>query len=486
MKNNNLYILCVLLLSSCGDSGTATTDEPTPDTAIGLTLSKKTATTSSSGESDTFTVKLKTKESVSVSISSSNTDAGSVYPTSLSFSESNWNVNQTVTVTGLCDAFHTSGTNKTTYNVVLSPSSANYSSTQNKTVTVSDNDKAAFNISSISGNVYERGDNASFSVKLCSQPTSNVSIAVSSSDTTEGTVSTNSLTFSTDNWSTAQTVSVLSKDDNVADDDVEFSIKLAEASSSDSNYNSLDPNDVTVINKDNDSADITISKPTLTTSEAGDNDSFTVVLDTGLDNITKVTVIPTSSNTSRATVSPSNFTFDNSTWNVAQTFTVTGVDDFIDNIGDNETYSISFSITSSANVWNTLSLDNKTITGTNTDNDTASVLIDNSTTKNVSEFLNSAYILVTLATIPSSNVILPVSSDNTTQGTVSPAALVITPSNWNTPNTVTVTGVDDDINDGTSFFNIKFANSISTDSKYDNVTPDKPSVPMKNIDDGND
>ena len=214
--------------------------------------------------------------------------------------------------------------------------------------------------------------------------------------------------------------------------------------------------------------------------------SFTVELDTGLDDITKVTVIPSSSNTSRARVSPSNFTFDNSTWNTAQTFTVIGVDDFIDNIGDNETYSISFSITSSANVWNTLSLDNKTITGTNTDNDTASVLIDNSTTKNVSEFLNSAYILVTLATIPSSNVILPVSSDNTTQGTVSPAALVITPSNWNTPNTVTVTGVDDDINDGTSFFNIKFANSISTDSKYDNVTPDKPSVPMKNIDDGND
>ena len=62
MKNNNLYILCVLLLSSCGDSGTVTTDEPTPDTAIGLTLSKITATTSSSGESDTFTVKLKTKD----------------------------------------------------------------------------------------------------------------------------------------------------------------------------------------------------------------------------------------------------------------------------------------------------------------------------------------------------------------------------------------------------------------------------------------
>ena len=81
---------------------------------------------------------------------------------------------------------------------------------------------------------------------------------------------------------------------------------------------------------------------------------------------------------------------------------------------------------------------------------------------------------------------MPISSDNTTQGTVSPAALVITPSNWNNPNTVTVTGVDDDISDGTVIFNVKFTNSISTDTKYDNVTPNKQSVPMKNIDDGHD
>ena len=64
---------------------------------------------------------------------------------------------------------------------------------------------------------------------------------------------------------------------------------------------------------------------------------FTRPFNRCFDDITKVTVIPSSSNTSRARVSPSNFTFDNSTWNTAQTFTVIGVDDFIDNIGDNET-----------------------------------------------------------------------------------------------------------------------------------------------------
>jgi len=41
LKRNNLYIISIILLSSCGDGGSAKTDEPTPDTAIGLTLSKK-------------------------------------------------------------------------------------------------------------------------------------------------------------------------------------------------------------------------------------------------------------------------------------------------------------------------------------------------------------------------------------------------------------------------------------------------------------
>jgi len=36
-----------------------------------------------------------------------------------------------------------------------------------------------------------------------------------------------------------------------------------------------------VINKDNDTADITVSETTLTTTEAGGTDNFTVELDTG-------------------------------------------------------------------------------------------------------------------------------------------------------------------------------------------------------------
>ena len=481
MRRNIFYIISILLLSSCGDGGSAKTDEPTPDMSIGLTLSKKTATTSSAGEADTFTVKLKTKEAVSVSLSSSNTDAGSISPSTLTFSESNWNVVQTVTVTGLCDKVHTTGTSNETYNVILTPSSANYTDSQAQTVVVTDTDKAAFEISLISGNVYEKGDNATFNMRLCSQPSSNVSIGVSSGDISEGTVGTSNLIFSTDNWTTSQTVSVYSVDDNLSDDDETFSIILAAASSSDSNYNSLDPSDVTVINKDNDTADITVSETTLTTTEAGGTDNFTVELDTGPES--DVIVIPTSSNTSRATISPSSATFTSSNWGTAQAFTVTGVDDNVDNVGDNETYNITFSITSSVIAYSSLSLDNKSITGTNTDNDTAAILIDTSSLQTVSEFLNSSFITVTLATIPTANVILPVSSGNTTEGTVSPSALVITPANWNTPTTVTVTGVDDSDTNTQESFNIIFDSATSSDANYNNLAPNKTSVPATNIDD---
>jgi len=318
-------------------------------------------------------------------------------------------------------------------------------------------------------------------MRLCSQPSSNVSIGVSSGDTTEGTVGTSNLIFSTDNWTTSQTVSVYSVDDNLSDDDETFSIILAAASSSDSNYNSLDPSDVTVINKDNDTADITVSETTLTTTEAGGTDNFTVELDTGPES--DVIVIPTSNNTSRATISPLSATFTSSNWGTAQAFTVTGVDDNVDNVGDNETYNITFSITSSVIAYSSLSLDNKSITGTNTDNDTAAILIDTSSLQTVSEFLNSSFITVTLATIPTANVILPVSSGNTTEGTVSPSALVITPANWNTPTTVTVTGVDDSDNITQESFNIIFDNATSSDANYNNLAPNKTSVPATNIDD---
>ena len=64
---------------------------------------------------------------------------------------------------------------------------------------------------------------------LNTQPTANVTIALSSSNTTEGTVSPASLVFTTANWNVAQTVTVTGVDDAVVDGPITYTIVTAPA-----------------------------------------------------------------------------------------------------------------------------------------------------------------------------------------------------------------------------------------------------------------
>ena len=63
-------------------------------------------------------------------------------------------------------------------------------------------------LSTLSGTPSTAGDNATFTFSLLTRPGENMVIDVSSSDTTLGTVSPDNLTFSKDNFTTAQTVTV--------------------------------------------------------------------------------------------------------------------------------------------------------------------------------------------------------------------------------------------------------------------------------------
>jgi hypothetical protein len=98
----------------------------------------------------------------------------------------------------------------------------------------------------------EAGDTATFSVVLNTQPTTTVMIDLSSDDTGEGTVSPASLTFTTNDWSTAQTVTVTGVDDDIDDGNQSYTIVTAEATSSDQSYSGLNATDVSVTNTDND------------------------------------------------------------------------------------------------------------------------------------------------------------------------------------------------------------------------------------------
>ena len=105
----------------------------------------------------------------------------------------------------------------------------------------------------------ETGGTAAFEVVLDTAPEEDVIIGISSSDTSEGTVDTTSLTFTPSNWNVPQTVTVTGVDDPDTDGDVAYTIVTAAAVSTDTDYGSLDASDVSVINQDDDAANVEVT-----------------------------------------------------------------------------------------------------------------------------------------------------------------------------------------------------------------------------------
>ena len=208
---------------------------------------------------------------------------------------------QTVTVTGVDDDVVDGDVAYTIVTAAATSADSAYNGldADDVSVTNSDNDDAAgITVSPTSGLITtEAGGTAQFSVVLNSQPTADVTIAISSSDTSEGTTDVSSLTFTSSNWDVAQTVTVTGVDDDVVDGDVAYTILTAAASSSDSAYNGLDADDVSVTNSDDDAAGITVSPTSgLITTEAGGTAQFSVVLNS--QPTADVTIAISSSDTS--------------------------------------------------------------------------------------------------------------------------------------------------------------------------------------------
>ena len=131
-----------------------------------------------------------------------------------------------------------------------SPSGAVLADAQAKGSIFND-DTAGITVSPTSGlSTTEDGGTASFTVVLNTKPSGNVTIPISSSDTTEGRVSVSSLTFTSKNWNTPRTVTVTGLADTDQDGDVAYTIITGPAASGDQFYGGLNASDVSVINRD--------------------------------------------------------------------------------------------------------------------------------------------------------------------------------------------------------------------------------------------
>jgi hypothetical protein len=443
----------------------------TDDDVAGFTVSLISGNLTEAGGTATFSIVLNSQPSanVIVGISSSDLSEGTVLQASHTFTGGDWNTPHVVTVTGVDDFIVDGDISFSILTAAATSSDSYYNGLNPSDVSVLnlDNDVRDITVGTLSGSTSEPGGTATFTVVLTTIPTANVSIGISSDDLTEGTVSTASLTFTPANWNTPQTVIISGVNDLVQDGDISYNIILAAATGGD--YAGINASDVPVVNLDNDVADITITPSGGTTSESGTSVVFSVVLTSQPTANVSFSIV--SGDTGEGTVSPSSLSFTTANWNVAKTFTVTGVADFA--IDGDTPYTITVSSSSTDALYN---LVDNNLPMTNTDIDIAGFIINPASGLITTEAGGTATFTVRLNTQPTANVTLGLSSNDLTEGTVSPASLTFTNGNWNTAQTVTVTGVNDILTDGDIVFSIVTAGATSTDPNYSSLNPADVSV----------
>jgi len=323
----------------------------------------------------------------------------------------------------------------------------------------------------------EAGGTATFTVVLDTPPVADVTIALASGDTAEGTVSPASLTFTTSDWSTPRTVTVTGVNDDYDDGNVDFTIVTSPAASADVGYAGIDPADVAVANEDDDATGIEVTPAAgLTTTEAGGTATFTVVLKARPR--ADVTIALASSDTAEGTAEPASLTFTTDTWNTPQTVTVTGVND------DYDDGNVAFIITTSpaaSTDTGYAGIDPADVSVSNTDDDAAGIVVTPTSGLTTTEAGGTAAFTIVLTSRPRADVTIGLSSSDTAEGTVAPASLTFTTADWSTPQTVTVTGVDDAYDDGNAPFTITTGAASSTDAGYAGIDP--ADVSVSNIDD---
>lgn len=481
------------------------------DTAgITVTPAASTLVTSENGTIATFTVRLNTEpiSNVVVAVSSGNLAEGLVSAGAenllgvvhLTFTPTDWATPQTVTVTGRDEVATQVLGDNVTYDVTVGPATGDptYAALSSQAVHVlnTDNDVAAVIVPAAGGPALQTqetgaGNTVTFTVGINKLPSTNVVIPVTVNDVTEGLVQggsspsvpaqTVNVTFTPADFMTAQTITVVGQVDNLVDGPQSYSITIG-APTGDSAYTSIAPQSISVVNADSDVAGFTVSKTSLTTTEGGVVNTFTVVLNRAP--VADVVISVSSGNAAEGLlaggssgvtfVSSLNLTFTSVNWSTPQTVQVKGPLDSIDD-GD-KLYTITVGPTASTSApYNALSA--KTISATNYDVDVAGFTVTPLSGLVTTEAGGTATFTVKLNSIPTGTVTIPVSVNDTSEALVSTVGsatnivyLYFTSSDWSTAQTVTVHGVDDLVADGTVPYIVSVGPTTSGDTAYSALT----------------
>ena len=435
----------------------------------------------------------------------------------LTFTSSNWSTVQTVTVRGQDDSVVNAGGKRDVtvgQSVHTGDTGGKYTTSTavaNVDVDVTDDDSAGVTVAGGPLTVSEDGTTTTgtYTVRLTSEPLNNVVVTATAAagaqvSTDGGTTwhSSRELTFNPSGsgvWSTAQTVHVRGVNDHVdnAGDRRAVSVTHAITDGDGGGYTTGTAiNAVSVTVTDDDTAGVTVSKTSMTVSEDGTTttDTYTVKLNSQpLSNVVVRAAAPAGVEVDgpaggRSWVSQLDLTFTSSNWGTAQTVTVRGQNDDVDNAGDKRDVTIAQSVhTGDTGGKYTTSTSVANVDVDVTDNDTAAVTVAGGPLTVTEDGSDTDEYTVVLATQPVSNVTITATapdgaqvSDDGGSSWGSSVGLVFTSGtsgNWGTAQTVTVRGAQDVIDNPNDRRDVMITHSIeSGDGDGSRYTPSTPSI----------
>lgn len=279
------------------------------------------------GQSVVRTFKLKSQPlaDVVLNISSDHNDKLTISSKQLIFTSSNWNINQSAIFTAIDDNI---ASGDLSFNIKIKSSSTDvlYNNIPENiiSVTIKDDDIAGIIYDSTS-EILNEGQYITRAFKLKSQPTSDVTLNISSNNSSRISISKPSLIFTASNWNTEQSVKFTAIDNNIYDGDVTVSVNI-KSTSADIYYNNLSSGFAITV-KDNDTSGI-IADTTPTTITEGQHITRTFKLKS--QPTSNVTLNISSNDTnSRLSISKSSLVFTESNWNIEQSVVFTAIDNNI-------------------------------------------------------------------------------------------------------------------------------------------------------------
>ena len=322
-----------------------------------------------------------------------------------------------------------------THSVSSSDTKYNGANADDVSVTVRDDETAGVTISENALTI-EEGNTATYTVVLGTQPAGDVTVTISGHSGTDVSLDKTTLTFTDQDWSTEQTMTVTAENDDDTNDENDVTLTHTVASTDDSDYDGTAADSVTVSITDDDMAGATISKTALELEE-GTSDTYTVVLDSPPAG--DVTVTISGNADTDVLLDKTTLTFTDQDWNTEQTVTVTAEHD--DDEQDEADVNLTHALSSTADTdYDGIAADSVTVSVI--DDDKPRVII-RPTAVIVPEGYATGYTVV-LNTLPDEEVTITVNdpTDNT-DVTADPASLTFTTSDWHTAQLVTVNAAAD-------------------------------------------